>query len=472
MGNDPPDKCATSDDVHMTAIGDNGLRINFEPGCNADVSGEKCPLCTKALVFDKDFVYPHCMFCNTCSLVNAHLDDSRSARNICAELDCGTTTMKDVNVHVQSLGKFIWSCHDCLNKIQVKEPLVDPTTKCSDSDTPSWFNSFSTDMLNSVTDLKKNFDSQINTLANELNDIKSKLPSSNASTDDFASPERKRKAPGQAWSAIPANNVCHNTTLDSIALPPLPIVNSKQRPVGDAFINLGSNALGKNAIKLLIDKDKEVPDFTSTIDKHGSTRLLFKNFSDAEKARNLLENQLNGAKIDKPILKHMTKIDLVGVPYCITKEEAITTLVRDNKDFNFEAISGDGYSIAVKNMPNCRMKVLSINRCKSGLFKLRMCISRDLKNLIGDNKLKVLKTVVHLYDVPWINICYRCQVFGHKAKDCTSNIVCGKCAEAHQTQDCESTQSCCNNCKILGYDDVAHHTFSRTCPVLRTHFKT
>ena len=133
MGNDPPDKCATCADVHMTAIGDNELLINFEPGCNADATRGKCSLCIKALEFDKDFIYPHCMLCNTCSLVNVNLEE-RSSRTICGELDCGVSTLRDVNVNVQSLGKFILYCHDWLTKkMQAKEPLVGPTTTCTDT---------------------------------------------------------------------------------------------------------------------------------------------------------------------------------------------------------------------------------------------------------------------------------------------------------------------------------------------------
>ena len=163
---------------------------------------------------------------------------------------------------------------------------------------------------------------------------------------------------------------------------------------------------------------------------------------------------------------------IFGVPYSITKEEAVVSLIRDNKDYNFEVLSNDECSIAVRNMPNCQIKVLSVDKCKSGLFKLRMRISKDLKDLISDRKLKVLKTVVHSYKVPWIDICYRCQRLGHKAHGCTNDIVCGKCAGAHPTKECQSSHSCCNNCKLSGYNDNEHHTFSRICPVLRTQFKT
>ena len=38
MGDDPPDKCATTPDVQMTAIGQNGLRINFEAVSNFESS--------------------------------------------------------------------------------------------------------------------------------------------------------------------------------------------------------------------------------------------------------------------------------------------------------------------------------------------------------------------------------------------------------------------------------------------------
>ena len=202
----------------------------------------------------------------------------------------------------------------------------------------------------------------------------------------------------------------------------------------------------------------------------GATRLLFHSYNDAEKTRKILQSRLNSDAIQKPRLKDMTKVDLVGIPYEISKEDAIASLIKDNQDFQFEHCSDDD-CITVKNNPNCQMKVLSVDQCRSGVYKLRVQVSKTLKDLIGNRKIRVLKCILHAFDVPWINICYNCQSFGHVSSNCTGDPICGKCAGAHSTRDCDSSVSCCINCTKLGHENANHCTFSRTCPVLQDQFK-
>lgn len=61
-------------------------------------------------------------------------------------------------------------------------------------------------------------------------------------------------------------------------------------------------------------------------------------------------------------------------------------------------------------------------------------------------------------------ICYKCQNFGHMAKQCKSRLtVCGHCAQGHDTRECprENAQPVCVNC------DGAHSPSSIECPVMR-----
>ena len=45
--------------------------------------------------------------------------------------------------------------------------------------------------------------------------------------------------------------------------------------------------------------------------------------------------------------------------------------------------------------------------------------------------------------------CYNCQVFGHVAKTCKNPPKCGKCANQHQTGDCEEGNAMkCANCQL------------------------
>lgn len=65
--------------------------------------------------------------------------------------------------------------------------------------------------------------------------------------------------------------------------------------------------------------------------------------------------------------------------------------------------------------------------------------------------------------------CFNCLQFGHKATDCVNNALCGKCAQAHQTNKCKSNkQLCCANCKQANLSDSHSALDKAKCPTLRT----
>jgi len=57
-----------------------------------------------------------------------------------------------------------------------------------------------------------------------------------------------------------------------------------------------------------------------------------------------------------------------------------------------------------------------------------------------------------------LNQCFNCQGYGHKASVCTRKARCGKCAQEHDTRNCESEIMQCANCKD------SHHAWHQECP--------
>jgi hypothetical protein len=45
-----------------------------------------------------------------------------------------------------------------------------------------------------------------------------------------------------------------------------------------------------------------------------------------------------------------------------------------------------------------------------------------------------------------IKQCFKCQAYGHKAEVCTRKTRCGKCAQEHETRDCNNEELKCANC--------------------------
>jgi hypothetical protein len=63
-----------------------------------------------------------------------------------------------------------------------------------------------------------------------------------------------------------------------------------------------------------------------------------------------------------------------------------------------------------------------------------------------------------------IKQCFKCQAYGHKASVCTRNARCGKCAQEHETRECQSEMIQCANCK------GSHYSWFHECST-RLHVK-
>ena len=54
--------------------------------------------------------------------------------------------------------------------------------------------------------------------------------------------------------------------------------------------------------------------------------------------------------------------------------------------------------------------------------------------------------------------CFKCQAYGHKANVYIRKVKCGKCAQEHETRECQSEEMACINCK------GPHCAWSHECP--------
>jgi hypothetical protein len=68
--------------------------------------------------------------------------------------------------------------------------------------------------------------------------------------------------------------------------------------------------------------------------------------------------------------------------------------------------------------------------------------------------------------------CYLCQGFGHIAKHCISQRICGYCSGTdHESRNCrhkdDSSQHKCINCRRSQIKEYSHHTASKCCPIYK-----
>jgi len=68
--------------------------------------------------------------------------------------------------------------------------------------------------------------------------------------------------------------------------------------------------------------------------------------------------------------------------------------------------------------------------------------------------------------------CYRCQLFGHNSRKCTSNVdrtgVCWKCGEkGHDMKNCTQPDDSCLACQLAGHPKSSHKPGSGACAARR-----
>ncbi|XP_071440252.1 uncharacterized protein [Hetaerina americana] len=83
------------------------------------------------------------------------------------------------------------------------------------------------------------------------------------------------------------------------------------------------------------------------------------------------------------------------------------------------------------------------------------------KVFIGFNSCKISD---HIH----ITRCFKCQGFGHLAKDCKNEKdCCSHCAGEHKFEDCakEKENICCSNCKKANVQDSKHSAGDWKCPI-------
>ena len=149
----------------------------------------------------------------------------------------------------------------------------------------------------------------------------------------------------------------------------------------------------------------------------------------------------------------------LSIDYTENEQELIDTIKLQNPDLR-TLIEND----------STVFQVLGVSRLKraDSIFKATIRVSDDVRTAIASqgNRVYFRRYSCKVYDSFYVRRCFKCQMFGHIAKDCRNDSVCGVCAGTHDhdTKNC-SGQACCVNCKKAGLapDKYAHSAFSSEC---------
>lgn len=87
------------------------------------------------------------------------------------------------------------------------------------------------------------------------------------------------------------------------------------------------------------------------------------------------------------------------------------------------------------------------------------------KWLIRNNFLTLDMCPVYVKEYTNVALCFKCCLFGHVAKHCTTSECCHKCGGAHNPTRCTTTIYDCPNCKRSNLTPRNHTARDPTCPV-------
>ena len=212
-----------------------------------------------------------------------------------------------------------------------------------------------------------------------------------------------------------------------------------------------------------------VPEFDYKASKNGSIDVLFKSFKDALNVKKMFDEKIENVNVKTPIRKNMKKLDVVGLPFCISKEEAMDAFVKDNPVLGLTLSSDDPCAALVPTNTDLFISVVEVKKCKeSPQYRVLFRITEGLVGLLDGLSIKLMSCVLHYYILPDAIQCYKCSNFGHFSDKCKSPEVCAKCSSpSHKTKDCKSKVFKCINCVRNNFPNDNHPAYSHKCPCFK-----
>lgn len=119
------------------------------------------------------------------------------------------------------------------------------------------------------------------------------------------------------------------------------------------------------------------------------------------------------------------------------------------------------------------LEILEIIKSVKNIYVAKIRLDTSTFNRALSNK-RVYIGWNSCYVYEFVNVwrCYKCQMFGHSAKDCKNeDHICPKCAHKHKVEECTNNFAQCINCKRANEQlkldlPVTHYAFSSECQVL------
>ena len=408
--------------------------------------------------------YLKCVGCNICYI------DSVKKDPLLGDGETDYDTEDDIESYQPDHGALRWLCPGC------EEMLRSRKVECF------------VDAINADTRIKKKTNANLNCSGREgiltklcretdeikstLNEVVSCLKELSPSGFDAKSPKRKaaRISFGEDnnVSSLNYGSLIHN---DSALRNSTPVMDNADKAISNFPVHTFSDKLKlnikskENVLKALHVNRHLVQGVSTTKKKgDGSYDILFNTFKDAQKAKDILDDKLDGAEVSTPSLDGVAKFNLVGFTFKMDKSDVIQSIINENNSW-LDVVTVSEDTVSMRNDPCAILTVCDVIKCRNNeVFRVLVTMLKQMLAVIGKHKLSIGFSKCCLYDISNHNRCYNCQRSGHFAKECPHPIACPRCSLEHSVRECQSVCVKCVNCSLHGKDDVNHASYSKLCP--------
>jgi len=297
----------------------------------------------------------------------------------------------DESVGQTCYGKINWFCPPCYDLVQKhKRSLLNPPKKLAKVEpTPSNNAAEFASLKNSFDTLTKFVLSKFDDLSCKFDDLKANSIENihNNTTSDVRSPLRKQ--PRLAVTTY-ASSLGLSQSKSSAAT--LVSTTSSTVPSNDCLARAKMNIESEKSdvvLKSLNSNASMKSSFVAKPKGNGSMDLVFVNLSKALEAKKALEDKIEHFKSKSIFPLDMTRWNIVGLPFEVSVNEAVDSLVQCNEELCFVKSSDAGLDgcIHVSHTPDALLKVMEVRQCRDEKkFRIIILVNKKMLSFLDSTK--------------------------------------------------------------------------------------
>lgn len=191
--------------------------------------------------------------------------------------------------------------------------------------------------------------------------------------------------------------------------------------------------------------------------KNGAVLVTCEDSSSSRKCQEDIISKLGNKYKVKPVDENKPLLKIIGLYSKMSEEQLASNICAQNDSCDENSI----------------IKIIEMKEQRNGITAIVETDIKSYENILKIGRLNIEFERCRVFPYVKITRCFKCQEYGHIAKFCKkSEHICGKCGEAHKSDECTSETIKCVNClyakdvlKINLDIDVNHCSWSFKCPV-------